>query len=193
MSSWSRSSRRKLIELKRKIQSETPGAQVAIATQSDELIGECDLIVTATSAFGQRILDITKCKPGAVICDVARPADISPAEAALRPDVLVVESGEVIIPGVSSFGYDIGLPPKVAYACLAEAALLAMEGRFEDYTLGRNIEMERVKEVYHMFKKHGFQIAGLTAFGKYVSEEEYARKRAAGREAAGRARVCLPG
>ena len=109
---------------------------------------------------------------------MARPADISPAEAALRPDVLVVESGEVIIPGVESFGYDIGLPPKVAYACLAEAALLAMEGRFEDYTLGRNIEMERVKEVYHMFKKHGFQIAGLTAFGKYVSEEEYAHKRA---------------
>jgi predicted amino acid dehydrogenase len=168
----------KLIELKRKIQSETPGAQVAIATHSDELIGDCDLIVTATSAFGQRILDITRCKPGAVICDVARPADISPAEAALRPDVLVVESGEVIIPGVESFGYDIGLPPKVAYACLAEAALLAMEGRFEDYTLGRNIEMERVKEVYHLFKKHGFQIAGLTAFGKYVSEEDYAHKRA---------------
>ncbi len=168
----------KLIELKRKIQSETPGAQVAIATHSDALIGECDLIVTATSAFGQRILDITRCKPGAVICDVARPADISPAEAELRPDVLVVESGEVIIPGVESFGYDIGLPPKVAYACLAEAALLAMEGRFEDYTLGRNIEIERVKEVYRMFKKHGFQIAGLTAFGNYVSEEEYARKRA---------------
>jgi hypothetical protein len=28
-----------------------------------------------------------------------------------------------------------------------------------------------------MFKKHGFEIAGLTAFGKYVPEEEYARKR----------------
>jgi predicted amino acid dehydrogenase len=168
----------KLIELKCKIQAETPGSQVAIATRPDELIGDCDLIVTATSAFGQRILDISKCKPGAVICDVSRPADINPAEAALRPDVLVVESGEVILPGDVDYGFDVGLPPKVSYACLAEAALLAMEGRFEDYTLGRNISVERVKEIYHLFKKHGFQIAGLTSFGKYVTEEEFGHKRA---------------
>jgi predicted amino acid dehydrogenase len=167
----------KLIELKQKILEETPGANVTIATRSDEYIGECDLIVTSTSAFGQRVIDITKCKPGAVICDVARPPDVNPAEAALRPDVLVIESGEVLIPGDIDFGYDIGLPPKTAYACLAETALLAMEGRFEDYTLGREITIERVKEIYHLFKKHGFQIAGLRSFGEYVTDDFVADKR----------------
>ena len=127
--------------------------------------------MTATSAFGQRIVDITKCKPGAVICDVARPPDISEEEAALRPDVLVIESGEVLIPGEIDFGYNIGLPPGTAYACLAETALLAMEGRFEDYTLGRNITMERVKEIYRLFKKHDFQIAGLRSHDEYVTDE----------------------
>lgn len=168
----------RLIELKRTIHEETPGAHVAIATRADEFLGECDLIVTATSAFGQRIVDITKCKPGAVICDVARPPDIGQAEAALRPDVLVIESGEVLIPGDIDFGYDIGLPPKTAYACLAETALLAMEGRFEDYTLGRNITMERVKEIYRLFKKHQFQIAGLRSHDEYVTDEMVAEKRA---------------
>jgi predicted amino acid dehydrogenase len=168
----------KLIDLKRIIQNETPGAQVAIATRPDELVGDCDLIVTATSAFGQRILDITKCKIGAVICDVARPPDIGPAEAALRPDVLVIESGEVLIPGDIDFGYNIGLPPKTAYACLGETALLAMEGRFEDYTLGRNITMDRVKEIYRLFKKHNFQLAGLRSFGKYITDEDVVRRRA---------------
>lgn len=167
----------RLIELKRTIQEETPGATVAIATRADDYLSECDLIVTATSAFGQRIVDITKCKPGAVICDVARPPDISKEEAALRPDVLVIESGEVLIPGDIDFGYDIGLPPKTAYACLAETALLAMEGRFEDYTLGRNITMERVKEIYRLFKKHGFQIAGLRSHDEYVTDEMVAEKR----------------
>ena len=167
----------KLIELKRKIQQETPGSTVTIATRAADLLGECDLIVTATSAFGQRVIDITKCKPGAVICDVARPPDINEAEAALRPDVLVIESGEVLIPGDIDFGYDIGLPPKTSYACLAETALLAMEGRFEDYTLGRNIEIERVKEIYRLFKKHGFKLAGLRSFGKYITEEDVAQKR----------------
>jgi predicted amino acid dehydrogenase len=167
----------RLIDLKRTIQEETPGAKVAIATRPDELLGECDLIVTATSAFGQRIVDITKCKPGAVICDVARPPDISPAEAALRPDVLVIESGEVLIPGDIDFGYNIGLPPKTAYACLAETALLAMDGRFEDYTLGRNISVERVKEIYRLFKKHQFQIADLRSYDEVVSEAQFTQKR----------------
>ncbi|BAM00614.1 MULTISPECIES: serine carboxypeptidase [Caldilinea] len=168
----------KLLELKRLIQAETPGARVTIATKAGDLIADCDLVITATSAFGQRVIDITKCKPGAVICDVARPPDINPAEAALRPDVLVIESGEVIIPGDVDFGYDIGLPPKTSYACLAETACLAMEGRFEDYTLGRNISMERVKEIYKMAQKHGFKLAPLRSFGKYVTEEDFAAKRA---------------
>lgn len=167
----------RLIDLKRRILEETPGARVTIATHADDLTAECDLIITATSAFGQRVVDITRCKPGAVICDVARPPDINPAEAALRPDVLVIESGEVLIPGEIDFGYDIGLPPKTSYACLAETALLAMEGRFEDYTLGRNISMERVKEIYRLFKKHGFQLAGLRSFGKYITDEDVAERR----------------
>jgi predicted amino acid dehydrogenase len=167
----------KLIELKRLIQQETPGARVSIATRADEQIAACDLIVTATSAFGQRILDISQCKPGAVICDVARPPDVNPAEAQLRPDVLVIESGEVLIPGDIDFGYDIGLPPKTSYACLAETALLAMEGRFEDYTLGRNITIERVKEIYRLFKKHQFQLAGLRSFGKYITDRDIEKKR----------------
>lgn len=167
----------RLIDLKRTIQKETPGATVVIATRADDYLGDCDLIVTTTSAFGQRVIDISKCKPGAVICDVARPPDINKAEAALRPDVLVIESGEVLIPGDIDFGYDIGLPPGVAYACLAETALLAMEGRFEDYTLGRNITMERVKEIYRLFKKHQFKLAELRSFGEVITEEMFTEKR----------------
>jgi sugar phosphate isomerase/epimerase len=57
-----------------------------------------------------------------------------------------------------------------------------MEGRFEDYTLGRNIEIERVKEIYRLFKKHGFKLAGLRSHGKYITEEDVARKRALAEE-----------
>jgi predicted amino acid dehydrogenase len=167
----------RLIDLKRLIRAETPAARITIGTRTEGLIDRCDLIVTATSAFGQRVIDISRCKPGAVICDVARPPDISDAEAALRPDVLVIESGEVLIPGDVNLGYDIGLPGNTSYACLAETALLAMEGRFEDYTLGRDIEIDRVKEIYHLFRKHDFRLAGLRSFGKYVTDDDVAVKR----------------
>jgi predicted amino acid dehydrogenase len=172
----------KLIDLKRTILEETPGARVTIATKTGDLVADCDLIVTATSAFGQRVIDLTKCKPGAVICDVARPMDISEKEADLRPDILVIESGEVIIPGDVDFGYNIGLPPKTAYACLGETALLAMDGRFENFTLGRNISMEKVKDIWRLFRKHQFEIAGLRSFGGYITEEDVAKKRALAEE-----------
>ena len=167
----------KLLLLKRTIEAETPGAQVTIATDSGPHLAGADLVVTTTTAMGGKVLDVLKLKPGCVVCDVARPPDVQEKDARLRPDVLVVESGRVLLPGQPDFGFDIGLPPGVAYACLAETALLAMEGRFENFTLGRNIEVERVKEISRLFKKHGLQLEDLHSFGRPVSDEEIALKR----------------
>ncbi|MFN2292193.1 MAG: serine carboxypeptidase [Anaerolineae bacterium] len=167
----------KLIPLKKTIEAETPSARVTIATDAGPHLGQADLVVTTTTAIGEKVIDVLKLKAGCVICDVARPPDVQEEDALLRPDILVVESGEVLLPGEPDFGFDIGLPPGVAYACLAEAAVLAMEGRFENFTLGRNIEMDKVKEMYRLFRKHGLQLAGLRSFGRYVTEEEIAHKR----------------
>jgi predicted amino acid dehydrogenase len=167
----------KLYELASLIRHETPRARVDVATEPNGLIGDCDLVISATSAFGQRVLDISRCKPGAIICDVARPPDIGHEEASLRPDVLVVESGEVLIPGEVDIHYDIGLPPRVAYACLAETALLAMDGRFESFTLGRQLSVERVEEIRGLFDKHGFKLAPLRAEGRCLTDRDLADKR----------------
>jgi hypothetical protein len=167
----------KLIPLKRTIEAETPGAHVTIATEAGSHLANADLVVTTTTAIGQKVIDVLDLKPGCVVCDVARPPDVKEEDARLRPDILVIESGEILLPGEPDFGFDIGLPPGVAYACLAEAAVLAMEGRYEDFTLGRNIEMDKVKEMYRLFKKHGLQLEGLRSFGRYVTDEEVASKR----------------
>ena len=103
------------------------GAQ--IMPDYDSLLGEMDMIVTSTSGAGKKILDITKVKPGCVITDVARPLDLPPSEVAKRPDVLVIESGEIDLPTKVKGLKSIGLPPNVIYACLAETITLALEGR----------------------------------------------------------------
>ena len=119
------------------------------------------MIVTATSGAGKKILDIMQVKPGCVITDVARPLDLPPEEVAKRPDVLVIESGEIQLPGKVSMK-NIGLPPNVAFACLAETIVLALEGRFENFTVGRNIEWERVREIYRLGLKHGMKLAAIS-------------------------------
>ena len=72
---------------------------------------EMDMIVTATSGAGKRVLDIMAVKPGCVITDVARPLDLSAEDVAKRPDVLVIESGEIELPGDVQMR-DIGLPTR---------------------------------------------------------------------------------
>ena len=72
---------------------------MVLSAQADTHIAEMDMIVTATSGAGKKVLDIMKVKPGCVITDVARPLDLPPEEVAKRPDVLVIESGEIQLPG----------------------------------------------------------------------------------------------
>ena len=80
---------------------------------------------------------------------------------AKRPDVLVIESGEIQLPGDVSMK-NIGLPKNVAYACLAETIVLALEGRFENFTVGRAIEWEKVREIYQLGLKHGMKLAAIS-------------------------------
>ena len=167
----------KLLALKADIESENPRATIYIAATPDEALPEMDAIVTATSGAGKRVLDIMQVKPGAVITDVARPLDLSAEDVAKRPDVLVVESGEIQLPGDDIHMGNIGLPPGVAYACLAETIVLALEGRYETFTIGRNIEWPKVKEIYKLGLKHGMELATISGVNGVFTDEDIARVR----------------
>ena len=149
---------------------------VHVAATPNGHLGDMDLIVTATSGAGKRVLDITAVKPGCVITDVARPLDLSPEDVAKRPDVLVVESGEIELPGEVRMR-DIGLPKGVVYACLAETIVLALEGRYETFTVGRNIEWEKVKEIYRLGLKHGMRLATISGVNGVFTDADLARIR----------------
>jgi predicted amino acid dehydrogenase len=167
----------KLLSLKAEIEAENPRAKVFVAAKPDEALPEMDMIVTATSAAGQKVLDVMALKPGAVITDVARPLDLSAEDVAKRPDVLVVESGEVLLPGDNVQMGDIGLPDKVAFACLAETIVLALEGRYETFTIGRNIEWEKVKEIYQLGLKHGMKLATISGVNGVYTDDDIDRVR----------------
>ncbi|MFY9222877.1 MAG: dehydrogenase [Blastocatellia bacterium] len=179
----------KLLELKMTIEKDSPGTKVHVTTTANTFAEQMDLIVTTTSARGKKVIDMMKVKPGAVICDCARPLDITEEDAAKRPDVLVIESGELEVPGPVDFGGDIGLPPKTAYACLAETIILTLEGRYECFTLGRDINLAGVKEIYKMGLKHGFKLAAIRGHKGVITDQEISLVRAKAEES--RARLAL--
>lgn len=151
-------------------------AELVISTEMSAL-ADAQLILTVTSAMHQ-VIRPEHIQPGSVICDVARPRDVSAMLAAARDDILVIDGGMVDIPGRVDFHFNFGFPPGKAYACMAETIALALEGRFEDYTLGKEISRQQVEEITSMAEKHGFRLSGFRSFEKEVTLEQIEAVRA---------------
>jgi predicted amino acid dehydrogenase len=143
-------------------------------------LADCDAIVTVTSSDSD-VIEPKNLKPGSVVCDVARPRDVSVRVAKERPDVLVIEGGVVRVPGNVDFGIDFGFPARTAYACMSETMMLALENRAENYTLGKDVSPEQVEETLGWADKHGFVLEGYRSFEHAVSDEAIEKVRAARR------------
>ena len=156
-----------------KARCEAAGAQVQITFDLNAL-RTADLVLTVTSAL-EAIIQPKHLKSGAVVCDVARPRDVSTTVAAQRQDVLVIEGGMVEVPGDVDFHFDFGFPPRMAYACMAETMALALDGRYESYTLGKDLTIEQVTTIEHIAQRHGFKLGGFRSFERAVTDEQIER------------------
>ena len=145
-------------------------AELVISTTMD-VLADAQLILTVTSSIDD-IIRPEHLQPGSVVCDVARPRDVSAMVAAARDDILVIDGGMVDVPGIVNFHFDFGLPSGKAYACMAETIALTLEGRFEDYTLGKHLTRARVEEIDAMARKHGFRLSGFRSFEREVTEQQ---------------------
>lgn len=159
---------------------EETGVVVQTSTDLDQTLPKIDVLITVSSAV-EAIVEPRHLKPGAVVCDVARPRDVSRQVAEQRKDVLVIEGGVVEVPGDVNFRLNFGFPPKTCMACMAETIILALEERYEDYTLGRDMTVEQIDEISALARKHGFKLAGLRSFERGLDPEEIeeVRRRAA--------------
>jgi fatty aldehyde-generating acyl-ACP reductase len=165
------------VEALEAIRERCEGRGAVLHTTTDlSAMRRADLILTATSAI-EPIVKSDYLRPGAVVCDVSQPRDVSREVAMQRPDVLVIEGGMVDVPGEVDFNFDIDLPPGKAYACVAETMALTLEGRYESFTLGKHIDVTRAKEIDAIATRHGFRVSGLRSFGQVVTDEDIARIR----------------
>lgn len=143
------------------------GASVSTATDFARLL-EADVILTATSSIGP-VIEAKHLKPGVVICDTAVPADVSPQVKRDRDDVLVIEGGMVQAPGPVNFNFHFGYPRGKTFACMAETMALALEGRYEDFSVGRLLDVDKVRLIDSIADRHGFQISDFTYRNRAVT------------------------
>ncbi|MCE7875147.1 shikimate dehydrogenase [bacterium CPR1] len=167
-------------------------AAVGLETDLERGLMSADIVISATSSGGG-IIAPHALRPGAIVCDVALPHDVCREVARTRRDVLVIEGGVVVAPGNPEFNFDFGYPPGLCLACMAETMTLTMEGRSEDFSIGRGLDFERVEEIAALARRHGFRLAGFRAFDQPVTREKLDEVRYERQKARRRGMVVLGG
>jgi hypothetical protein len=61
--------------------------------------------------------------------------------------------------------------------------VLALEGRFEVFTIGRDTEWEKVKEIYKLGIKHGMKLSAISGVKGVYTDEDIAKVVALARKA----------
>ena len=162
--------------------------RLTISTDVGDAVPRGQLVLTATTST-QELIEPSDLQTGAVVCELSLPHDVGRRVAVERPDVLVTEGGNILVPGTPRFArvrepgrdFDLGLPPRTALACMSETMVLALENRREHYTLGRGIDLAKVREIDALATRAGFELAGMRAFDTAIGSERIAEIRAAAR------------
>lgn len=147
---------------------------ILVSCDADHMLPQADVVVTATSSVSE-LVNPSNVKFGAVVCDLSRPANVSREIQRLRPDVLVIDGGVIEVPGRPDLGWDFGFETGLAYACMAETMMLALEGHLEHTSIGSNLPLESITLVRELTVKHGFKVADLRSFDKPLSDKDWQR------------------
>lgn len=162
----------KLKEFADSLQKSKNMKRISYSTDINKTLSETQIVITVSSAI-ESIIDVQSLQPGSIVCDVARPRDVARQVNKIRDDVLVIEGGLVRVPGTLELNFDLGLPPRTVYACMAETMILTLEGKYENYTLGKEVSLKKVKEIQKLARKHGFKLAGLRYLQEEINEKRF--------------------
>ncbi|PIU39922.1 MAG: shikimate dehydrogenase [Candidatus Omnitrophica bacterium CG07_land_8_20_14_0_80_50_8] len=150
---------------------------IQVFKTTEDATKKADIIISATSAL-TTIIDPKNLKKGAIVCDVALPANIAREVSRIRKDVLVFEGGLSSVPFIEKIQdkkWCALMPQNGIYGCLAEALLLGFESKKENYSIGRgNITEEKLTEIWKIAQKHGLGLSEFFCGDKFYTKEEIA-------------------
>lgn len=151
---------------------------LVVTTDINAYLPQADLVVTATSSISDLVTP-ENLKFGAAVCDLSRPPNVSRAVKDARPDVLVIDGGVIEVPGRPDLGWDFGFEPGLAYACMSETMMLALEHRYEDTSIGTDLNEDFILELRGVAERQGFRLAQFRSFDRPLSDPDWQRLMAA--------------
>lgn len=151
-------------------------AQVSLHDSVEDCYANVRFYVAATSSGG--LIDPRRLLPGSVVIDAALPKDVMTV-AHSRSDIVLVDGGLVSASQAVHLGMrTMGLEPKRSMnGCLAETIILALEGRAEAFSIGRELPVDKVLEIGEIAARHGFTPSPMASDGESLGVDDFARLR----------------
>lgn len=157
-----------------------PAAVVDELERAGMLILSCDPaslaaahVVLAATSTPEPVITAEVLRPGAVVCDLAQPPNVSDDVLVERPDVRLFDGGIVELPGCRPFGVNVGLPDGLTFACMAETMLLALDGDSAPASTGAHLRTDHLARLHASAGKHGFDLAPLATWRGIPATEEH--------------------
>lgn len=136
----------KLIRLKERVLEFNP-IEISIEEGIGNAIKDADILINATRS-PETLFSLDLLKSGAIICDVSASWNIADSPNS-RSDITIVKGGLIKAPNSDS---------NFIPASLAETMLLTLEEKFTSYSLGDNINLDKLEEIANLAVRHGFEV-----------------------------------
>lgn len=145
----------KLAVLKDSIGPETKCA-IEIEEDASKAAKKADIVIHL--AVGpSTMIDSGDIKPQALVCDLSELKTIA-HKARSRKDLVLVDCDSIRLPLGQKLGLHMGVSDNMVCPYIAEAMLLAFENKIVNYSLGENINLDKLEEIANMAVKHGFEV-----------------------------------
>ncbi len=166
-------SRRKTAFLKKFLGGFSSGtaASVEITQDIPSALRQGRIIFTATSA-GQ-LISQDSLQPGSIVFDIAQPKDVIHRRP-LRRDVLIVDTGLINLPRATAERYRYsGCRTNDIPSCLGETIALTFERRWENFSLGRELSLDKMYEIGGLAEQQGFVFNDFRTFQNPIPEAHF--------------------
>jgi len=143
------------LELMRKNIQATSPVHIDIENDLSKAVSQADIVINADQLHC--LLDSARLQPRAVFCDASIFGGAI-EKASERSDICAVDCKNITTPFNDRLDLYLDLPQRSIYPALAETMLLALEENFVNYSLGNNVNPDKIDYIADTASRHNFHI-----------------------------------
>lgn len=136
--------------------------EIVFTSDIDKVVGDADVLILATSAFGF-LIDPSSLKCGSVVFDVSMPPNVLRNSNSIPDNVSLVEAGRAQLSfydKITGRAWKALFPNNSVYGCLAEGIALALNNSFVSFSIGKGaINSSKIQTICKISEENGITLS----------------------------------